>query len=1280
MSSFCFISRNDVANRWKGGGAFPRLPIGAALWAIPHFIANIPSESEKIIRRDPLSIDFDPARGSINDVFKAQVLNFAKTSIPLIEQEKDLKNTALQTSNRLKELSNADSSFSDCGNKYQNLMEMARVINALQLEDLIIPAPQGISTHEVKTFWEKRHPEILTYWRQLQQFAAEYQDAIPFLEHPQSAAFLEKVHRTVGEALSAHCEIQLPEEWLSKKKGCFLMVRSSGSEDSDGAANAGGNESISYVSASDRTAIRSAIGSVIQSYFSKTSLQNRINAGQNPFEGELSLGVVLQELIGEPVGGAPDPKDIPISFVLFTNEPLFIGSEPFRVMQVSATYGHGEAVVGDGRIATDTIFILHSVANPSEIYIVYETQAKTERLVPIKTDPVKLGIIPNPQNLVHQRALSDEQILKLYRDAILVEGIFEDHPTDIEGVIKNGIVHFVQARPINRKSILPTYLSSQDGVLATVHAEAIVPAQASVLAIQRREEILCAHTLQEAEERLNGSSVPKLVIVSVRPPATAHSVVNFRGLNIPCLCVSDTQTREDLLNRINGDHPLAVCMQTATLNLWDSTKANLADAIEKGFAVHPVTFSPSLPVVDPFIHRPKLSKEMEKLRNMVRRFQWEEIEHEIKQLRQEIQQLHSQAKDPLQDKIKKNLDALRHLEAYLSQTLKEAKLAAAASSGLRLRSLFYLKVLETLLIGSATETRSIGQSSLLDAKALILETEQLIHYEKTLTHPAYFAHLLPYGSFASEAWTSFLRSLEPLAHSGMISKEKIQEFHQMVQQLHQMGALSFWFTFFSRNERTCVFWKKNADIVPSIHAKDRVAMASLAKTQERMQKMMRQIGRFSNQKTFVSAWDELQTLISPFSSIKYLQALLRSSSPVVQVMVYQTMASMVDLLDRAVKELKASQDFHDPLEKVRKFKEMLAPYYDLMKTWFDLIPENKKRLLEPADISVKDYFSDINRYLRDTPDDQLDQLLPSRNFSVSAAILGARTAFLRHLPQTLEDFLTLLHQNALAALHLLNQDLLTPKRIETSFLPMEVQHAMKMIETSNFGLKVQRIGMQIQNDAIVIHYNVPLRNHSGRIKLHYDRASQVLSFQGLFLGQARERWEEIAKWIKALEKVDLFVGKTPLRQTVNELSFEWKINSPEQLEKALEEYHDMAEWSLDCGWGTSFTMDQFWNRWSNHQNINQLLMEFSEVPKRLSFLVFREAMKHPDFFRQFLNFSMNEENKNHHLKALIFQLFSSMLPLYNSVYYTEILRAAQNGIQSMNEVVKHEASLLLASL
>ena len=289
-------------------------------------------------------------------------------------------------------------------------------------------------------------------------------------------------------------------------------------------------------------------------------LQNRINAGQNPFNEDLRLAVTLQQLIGEPpCGGAKEIKEIPVSFVLFTSEPLYVGGEKFRAMRLSATYGHGEAVVGNKGIAGDTALILHSESNPDQLYVLYDNQEKPTRLVPMsKAAGIELEAVDNDPSLKNKRALSMAQVERIYRSGILMEAFYGGHPTDIEGVCKGDDVHFVQARPVNRKPMLPTYLdqSQKEAIVGKLQEQALVPGKASVVTITRKDEILFAQTLEKAQEEFPKGKY-KLVVVAQPEPANSHPVVNFSSLGVPCLYAPDFKATEELASRIDSGHTAA---------------------------------------------------------------------------------------------------------------------------------------------------------------------------------------------------------------------------------------------------------------------------------------------------------------------------------------------------------------------------------------------------------------------------------------------------------------------------------------------------------------------------------------------------------------------------------------------------------------------------------------------------------------------------------------------------------------------------------------------------
>ncbi|MBA3238049.1 MAG: hypothetical protein H0T62_06830, partial [Parachlamydiaceae bacterium] len=157
--------------------------------------------------------------------------------------------------------------------------------------------------------------------------------------------------------------------------------------------------------------------------------------------------------------------DIPVSLVLFTNEPLYVGHEKFRIMRLSATYGHGNGVVGSAeRIPTDTYLLMQSESNPSRLYILSDIQPKTVRLGPVVTNNgIKLQKIKNPSEFVNRPALDDKMLARLFHFGLIGEMFFSEtsakrSPIDMEMVLKKDKIYPVQSRQINRPEQLPTYL------------------------------------------------------------------------------------------------------------------------------------------------------------------------------------------------------------------------------------------------------------------------------------------------------------------------------------------------------------------------------------------------------------------------------------------------------------------------------------------------------------------------------------------------------------------------------------------------------------------------------------------------------------------------------------------------------------------------------------------------------------------------------------------------------------------------------------------------------
>jgi hypothetical protein len=1084
------------------------------------------------------------------------------------------------------------------GPKHLNLVKMNHLGQKLELTDLTIPAPHGISSNQVHDFLRQAAPQVFENWELLKQE--------PSLHTPRAVELLNGIDAGIDRAFSqedAWKKLDLASEmmdWFAEmnREGHYLMVRSTGAEDSNQVANAGGNASFAYVPAHPKDVCH-AIGAVVKSYFSRGSLQIRLSGGANPFEEELKLAVTTQQLIGEPLDGAKDPADIPVSFVLFTNEPLYIGTEKFRAMRISATYGHGEAVVKNQGIPTDSALILRSESQPDQLYLIYNNQQKVNRLCPQRDDEGDVALKPleNPKHMQKRPALSEKQLVDLYRSGILMESFFEDHPTDIEGVVKGDQIYFVQARPVNRKPLLPTYLASQDGVVKKHQAEMLVPGKGSVVTATDKEQVIFAPTLDEAEgifgskSRVEQTAIIKLVIVTQPEPENSHSVVNFSGLMMPCLYTNNPAEVQEIIGQMSEDQPLVACMQTAVVSLWDTQKAPLEGQIQEGFAVHPAKIAislrshvetesaaPSPEIVALLRQIPEDASALDKL----------EAHPQLKYLRAKARSLQARSL-PLE--AAKRVHVLVELDRKITKAIEEMRAVLKREPKEKLHSLLHLKILETLLVGSG---QGLGRHTLSDVEPLAKEITLIADYQKELPFPAQGAHLVLLAQnnpTALPQWRQFLLNIEPLVQEGKITQDEWRQFETLVATLQQTEALPMWLTFFQEQTKSSRFHPDEimliarfrniiAQATPS-HLKQ---IDALAKQQSSFEQMQGQIDRFGNGESFLAAWKELQEHIKQLTSPEWM-ASIQNAPPLIKSIAYKTMEKLVDLVDKSIKTAKLGSMEN----KVTLVKEMLEPFLKLMRTWSEqMVPDGKIMIHKTS--SLFDYLNRMDRLLNEMVDTNLKQFYPSKDNSVASAMMGSGAMFHLHEPETLEDMFTLIHQNCLVVINTLNQELLSPAHIQQSFLPEEVKNAMTLIERGHSQRTFQRIGVQIRSKEVVVHYNIPLRDHSGHVELHCDLSTGKLTLKNQLLGISEwDRWEQAAYLVNAFDATGILLLDRPLFQNHKELTFSWKV-TPENLELALREYAHMAEDSFENG----FTRQEFQElitRFDNRSDLQKKLKD-----------------------------------------------------------------------------------------
>jgi hypothetical protein len=183
----------------------------------------------------------------------------------------------------------------------------------------------------------------------------------------------------------------------------------------------------------------------------------------------------------------------------------------------------------------------------------------------------------------------------------------------------------------------------------------------------------------------------------------------------------------------------------------------------------------------------------------------------------------------------------------------------------------------------------------------------------------------------------------------------------------------------------------------------------------------------------------------------------------------------------------------------------------------------------------------------------------SKDFSVNAAVLGSGTAFERHFPETGEDMFMLIHQNSLAAVagtydslfknKPLNEQVALPELIQSIIRYCETDECRDILALRNIQVPI-RIGMNYTPSMIELAYNMSLRNHSSTFQIKYNQLTQQASIAVQFLGQARNRWEQIALLANLgtdISNLEL-ISDVVLDTSAGITSWEWIIHNQKEFE------------------------------------------------------------------------------------------------------------------------------------
>ena len=406
-----------------------------------------------------------------------------------------------------------------------------------------------------------------------------------------------------------------------------LMVRSTGKEDTDKLANAGGNESIANVTSQPADIFR-AIGEVVVSYFMEKSMQQRLGAKDPSLFDVPFTPVLIQRMIGETprslslsaaAAQAIPGNEITRCGVMFTEEPeggIAVKGEKWSngkvktsgITIIQASYGHNEGVV-NSLVPVDTYYI----GNDNTIHYVVKNKTRRKTPAAANAENKKLFDLPNPSSLVGVPALTKEEIKQLKRIANALEHYYQQ-PMDVEFVIDYSVdphvIYIVQARPIvhNQQRKKPSYLVPElfdeadhafdafRGKMKNMQdkLDAIGVGGGATRIITDFDHCIMSKTIGEALT-INNNSPKKLqiegVVVNEMAPATSHEATTFRGENKPVLCASDDAAYKKVIamKQAPGDTLVVDPQQGVVMQLQGAlSAAEVQLVVQEGWINYPI--------------------------------------------------------------------------------------------------------------------------------------------------------------------------------------------------------------------------------------------------------------------------------------------------------------------------------------------------------------------------------------------------------------------------------------------------------------------------------------------------------------------------------------------------------------------------------------------------------------------------------------------------------------------------------------------------------------------
>ena len=1074
---------------------------------------------------------------------------------------------------------------SSFGNKTANLALLSRLVAKAGLGDKIaIPEFIGVGHREVYQHLVQ-HGGV--HFKQAEQELARSLAACGQRLTPEARTALVQVQKIVRSTLTK-TPLVLDPSWLQARHSQRLMVRSTGREDSETLANAGGNLSVANVPAADASTLNQAVADVVASYWGERSIAQRLDAGDD-VTAPAFVPVLLQQMAAEGKGTA-----IFSSGVLFTHEPE--GPTP-GLSQVQSTFGHNEAVVAS-LLPCDTFYIDDSVVRHSIKY-------KPERMVPQEASG-ELAMVANAPHLRLQAAVPDEVLLQLHGLGKSISAHYRQ-PMDIEWTYDHGAkkIFLLQARPLQvelRADPVSHLVLDRIRTLPQLSGNVVGAAGGQVRLLQSAQEVILAPDLAQALQLYLARPDKKqvqLVMVAHGAEPTSHEATTLRGarvavLQVPRLAAAEALLQDGLPLLLDPGQGVLV----ALANLAEPAAAgglaglHAQGYLAPGWAKHPLPAELSMAQRQRDLSDTALMEILSGLAAAVgapvavpgaepgRRpipFTRTQLLYSLSQAAPRAARgislaevlVDAVAEDPSL-RTRALVQLLRIGQVQLGTLKATPELAAR---GQRVYDTLVREVALAASHADAADGRMNFLAHLNWAVASLQQQGEVVHGDSFASlHAEAREHLQSHKTRAplSPEKRDYMFAYARLSQLAMRAevREGWSQFTQAIVQAPDLKVNDWLARLVLKVQAldigsswlNIVFadtWAKHPEPLACLAALGRdllgpsnaEALAWVQTAQTELTAWRGHMGAWANP-------DQAATLIDTFSrgplgesigpAIEHFEAAGLSG----KIAVLTWLGGFVDMLDSSIKSLKGSTQYEDLHAQVRDFSGLNECYMELLQHWvpvsksfagqksgYDTVADSARE----ADNLFGTLLSEVETQLQTglvhdlaepLPPFLAKQLLNSPYFDVRAAKLGSSADFFQHQPQTLEDFFTFSHQSLLGVLSAINIDLgLTPER-----LPKQVAQVCSALTQAKVSLDpfteaqlgqapgITITGISMQGSRLSVDMQFSLREHGMRIELNAD-ARQLDDAQ---LSVQMVGFAEHERQERVLLMADLFAAATGL--------------------------------------------------------------------------------------------------------------------------------------------------------